>query len=143
MAKTTGTQEARQKLYRIIDGAGGPDKYIDAEEEKDIFAQADTLDIWKGQAEAMLNHRCKEREWTRESEITHYLRIMLAEATKNDGAIDKKGFEHIVGFAVALRMPRKDAIRICCMLIRQGGWKTQKKGLLKGKDWLKEYEKMG
>ena len=142
MPKTTGTKETQQKLYRIIEAAGGPDKYIDAEEEKEIFSKADSMDIWEGQVEAMLNHRCKEHGWTRENEIVYYLRVMLAEATKDDGVIDKKEFDHIVGFAVAVRMPRKDAIRRCCGLIRQGGWKTQGEGLLRNKDWLKEYEEV-
>ncbi len=140
MAKGTGSKDAQQKLYLIIDGAGGPDKYIDKEEESDIFDQANTLDVWKGQAEAMLNHRCKAHKWTRESEITYYLRVMLEEATKDDGVIDKKEFDHVVGFAVAVRMPRKDAIRICCQLVREGAWETEKEGMLKKKDWLKDYE---
>ncbi|MFO7902475.1 MAG: hypothetical protein ACQESR_00950 [Planctomycetota bacterium] len=138
--KTKEERDAEQKLYMIIDGAGGPDKYIDKDEEADIFAQAKSLEIWRGQAEAMLNHRCKQHEWTRETEITYYLRVMLEEATKDDGVIDKKEFDHIVGFAVAVRMPRKDAIRICCRLVREGGWKTENEGFLKKSDWLKEYE---
>lgn len=137
--KTEEEREAEQKLYKIIDGAG-PDKYIDKDEEADIFTKADSLGIWKGQAEAMLNHRCKTHKWTRETEITYYLRIMLEEATKDDGVIDKKEFDHIVGFAVAVRVPRKDAISVCCGLVREGNWKTENEGLLKNKDWLKEYE---
>lgn len=140
MAKGIGSKEAQQKLYTFIDSVGGPDKYVDKDEEADVFAQADALDIWDGQAEAMLNHRCKQNKWTRETEITYYLRVMLEEATKDDGVIDKKEFDHIVGFAVAVRMPRKDAIRICCRLVREGGWATENEGFLKKQDWIKEYE---
>jgi hypothetical protein len=140
MAKGTGTPEDQKKLYAIIDGAGGPDKYIDKQEETDIFNQAEALGIWQGQAEAMLNHRCKKHKWTRETEITYYLRVMLEEATKDDGVIDKKEFDHIVGFAVAVRMPRKDAIGICVGLIREGGWTTEKEGRFKKHDWFGEYE---
>ncbi len=140
MAKGVGSKEGQDKLYKIIDGAGGPDKYIDAEEEKDIFTQADELGIWAGQAEAMLNHRCKKHQWTRETEITYYLRVMLEEATKDDGVIDKKEFDHIVGFGVAVRMPRKDAIRISVKLIHEGNWETEKEGRFKKHDWFGEYE---
>jgi hypothetical protein len=143
MAKGTGTKEAQAKLYLIIDGAGVQDKYIDADEEKDIFRQADELDIWEGQAEAMLNHSCKKKGWTRENEITYYLRVMLKEATADDGEIDKKEFDHIVGFAAAVRMPRKDAIRICCKLVREGGYAIQKEGTFKKKDWFADYEGRG
>jgi hypothetical protein len=140
MGTDTGTKEEQAKLYRIIDGAGGPDMYIDADEERDIFEKAEKLNIWHGQAEAMLNHRCKKHKWTRESDITYYLRVMLEEATKDDGVIDKKEFDHIIGFAAAVRMPRKDAIRICCSLVREAGWETEGEGLLKKRDWLADYE---
>lgn len=140
MTKGTGSREAQAKLYQIIDGAGGPDQYIDAEEEKEIFVQAGELEIWEGQAEAMLNHSCKKKGWTRENEIIYYLRVMLKEATADDGEIDKKEFDHIIGFAVAVRMPRKDAIGICCKLVREGGYEIQKEGTFKKKDWLAEYE---
>jgi len=140
MTKGTGSKDEQAKLYRIIDGAGGPDKYIDADEEQEIFVQADALNIWEGQAEAMLNHQCKKHGWTREKEITYYLRVMLEEATKDDSVIDRKEFDHIIGFAAAVRMPRKDAIRICCKLVREGGWQTANEGMLKKRDWLAEYE---
>lgn len=140
MAKGTGTPEGQKKLYAIIDGAGGADEYIDKDAEADIFNQAEALGIWQGQAEAMLNHRCKKHKWTRETEITYYLRVMLEEATKDDGVVDKRQFDDIVGFAVAVRMPRKDAIGICVSLIRQGGWETERGGIFKTHDWFREYE---
>lgn len=139
----TGTPEEQKSLYQYIDGCGGPDKYIDAEEEKDIFVKAEQLSIWAGQAEAMLNHQCKKNRWTRENEITFYLKVMLEEATKDDGVIDKKEFDHIIGFAVAVRMPRQDAIRICCMIVRENNWETENEGggmFKKGTDWMAEYE---
>ena len=140
MANGIGTQEQHQMLYRFIDGAGGPDKYIDLDEERLIFEKGDSLGIWAGQVEAMLNHRCKQHGWTRAKEIAYYLKIMLIEATKDDGVIDKKEFDHIVGFAVAVRMPRKDALRTCIEMIERGGWKTKNDGLLGKHDWLQEYQ---
>ena len=139
MAKGTGTKEAHIALYKYIDGCA-PDKYIDREEEKEIIAKAASLDIWEGQAEAMLNHRTRRNGWTRESDIVYSLRIMLEEATKDDGVIDKKEFDHILGYAVALRMPRKAAIQACCAIVRDAGWQTTCEGILKRRDWLAEYE---
>ena len=140
MSKKNGTPETRARLYKLIDGSGGQDKYIDAEEEEMIFEKAEELEIWRGQAEAMLNHRCKQHGWTRESEVSYYLTVMLEEATKDDGVIDKKEFDHILGFATAVRMPRRDAIRKCCAIVRERGWETENEGLLKRSDWLAEYE---
>ena len=138
--KSPEERAAEEKLYKIIDGSGVSDEYIDRDEEAEIFKKAGDLNIWKGQAEAMLNYRCKTHGWTRETEITYYLRVMLEEATKDDGVIDKKEFDHVVGFAVAVRMPRRDAIRTCCSLVREGGWDTENEGFMKKQDWLKDYE---
>ena len=139
MAKSTGSKEAQAALYNYIDGCA-PDKYIDLDEEKEIIEHAASLGIWSGQAEAMLNHRTRRNKWTRESDIVYSLRIMLEEATKDDGVIDKKEFDHIIGYAVAMRMPRKAAIRNACAIVREAGWETKDEGVLKKRDWLAEYE---
>jgi hypothetical protein len=135
-----GGKEEQARLYKYIDGVGGADMYVDAEEERGVFEKATELNIWQGQAEAMLNHRCKKHRWTRETEVTYYLRIMLEEATKDDGVIDKQEFDHIIGFAVAVRVPRKDALAICCKMVREAGWKTKAAGMFSKKDWLTDYE---
>jgi hypothetical protein len=143
MAANVVMPESHKTMYLYIESRGKVDKYIDADEEQEIFNKAQDLGIWQGQAEAMLNHRCKQFGWTRESEVSRYLKVMLEEATKDDGEIDKKEFDHIIGFAVAVRMPRKDAIRICCEIVRQAGWKTASSGLLKKQNWFQDYESGG
>ena len=140
MANSEGKKEAQAKLYKLIDGMGGPDKYVDLREERDVFKKAESLGIGRDQAEAMLHHRCKTHKWTRESEITYYLQVMLEKARERDGAISKDQFERIVGFAVAVRMPRKAAIRTCCNIIRQAGWETQAEGMIKKRDWFSNYQ---
>jgi len=137
--KGTGTKDDQRKLYRLIEGCI-PDKYIDLEEEDDIFEKADALDISKPQAEAMINNRCKKAGCTRESEVTWLLKVMLEEMTKDDGAIDKGEFDHVLGFAVALRMPRKDAIRICVNIVKEHDWKTLKEGVIMKSDWFAELQ---
>lgn len=141
MAKGVGTKEQHSKLYSFIKGCGEVDKYIDAEEQQEIYEMADTMDIWQGQAEAMLNHMCRQNDWTREADLAYFMKIMLLEATKDDGVIDKKEFDHILGFGVMTRMPRKDAIKICCKLVRENGWETEAEGRFKKVDWLSDYEK--
>ena len=140
MAESASRKEAQAKLFKLIDGMGGPDKYVDAKEERDVFRKAEALGLWRGQAEAMLNHRCKQHKWTRESEITYYLQVMLEKASERDGAISKDQFDRVVEFAVAVRMPRRDAIRTCCKIVRKADWKTQAEGIIKKRDWLSEYE---
>ena len=65
MSAGVGDAEARFRLYRFIDGSAGALRYVDAQEEENIFRKAESMGIWKGQAEAMLNHRCKRHKWTR------------------------------------------------------------------------------
>lgn len=137
----TGTKEEQESLYRFIDGVGANDKYISLDEERDVVSKGASLNIASPQAEAMLNHRCRRRKWTRESDITFYLRVLLEAATKDDGQIDKKEFDQAITFAVALRMPRKDALRICCHMVREAKWQTKNEGLIRKVDWLSEYEK--
>lgn len=135
-----GDAEARFRLYRFIDGIAGATGYIDSREEKDVFEKADSMGVWKGQTEAMLNHRCKRHSWTRETEVIHYVRIMLEKACAHGGKIRKADFDQVVDFASAVRMPRKHAIRLCCALIKKFQWKPVADGLLDSKDWLNDYE---
>jgi hypothetical protein len=132
--------DAPERLFKLIDGMGGPDKYVDVREERQVFKKAEALGIGLAQAEAMLHHRCKQHQWTRESEITYYLQVMLEKACQRDGAISKDQFDRTVGFAVAVRMPRKDAIRTCSRIIREAGWPTRAEGILQKRDWLSDYE---
>ena len=50
---------------------------------------------------------------------------MLSEATKDDGVIDQREFDHIVGFAVKRFMPRKDAVEHCVILILDNNWRVK------------------
>lgn len=137
MARGVGTVESRKELYRFIDGCI-PDKYIDAGEEREIFELAASLDISDAQTEGMVNGRCKKAGCTRESQVSWLLKVMLEEMTKDDGVIDKGEFDHVIGFAIALRMPRKDAIRTCVQIVKDNGWETQDEGRLRKRDWFAE-----
>jgi hypothetical protein len=133
-----GNKEEQDRLLKLIDGCGMCDKYIDLEEERSIIEKAKLFNIWNGNAEALLNHRCRQCRWTRESDILYFVTIMLEEMTKDDGVIDKKEFDHVVGTAVALRMPRKDAVARCVEIIKKKKWQTEGEGFLKKRDWLAE-----
>lgn len=126
--------EKVSKLKKVIETSGGPDKYIDNDEEREIFTQGSSLGIAPETTEAVLNHFCRERQWTREREIIQDLEDTLDEATKDDGAIDKGEFEHCVNYAVNMNMPRKRALELAVKFIGDRGLKIKKK-FLKG-DWF-------
>jgi hypothetical protein len=121
--------EALRKLEKFVDGCGGNDKFIDYDEEQNIFRKGGGLELSLTQIEAVLNRKCTEGGWTRQTRLTDKLTTMLKEATEDDGVIDQQEFEHIVAFAVKRKMPRKDAIEHCGIIILDNRWKA-KQGML-------------
>lgn len=114
--------EAIKALVRYIDGCGGPDKFIDIEEEYQIFRKGGALELSLTEIESILNRRCTEGGWTRQSRLTEKLTAALNEAMQDDGLIDQQEYEHIVNFAVKRLMPRRDADEHCITLILDKGW---------------------
>ncbi len=130
-------------LRKYIEGAGGPDRYVDEEEEQDIFQKGQSLKVDQPTVEAVLNQMCRDNGWTREKEIVADLYDHLDEATKDDGVVDQKEFEHSVNYAVAMNMPRKRAMELSVKFV-QDNRLAIKKGFF-GKNWfeplLKQYER--
>jgi hypothetical protein len=114
--------KAIKSLERFVDGCGGNDKFIDYEEEQKIFRQGGMLELSLKKMESILNRRCAEGGWTRQTRLTEKLAAMLHQATQDDGLIDQKEYEHVVNFAVKRLMPRRDADEHCITLILDKGW---------------------
>lgn len=123
-----------KSLRKEIEASGGPDKYIDVEEEEAIFKKGASLGLERNDVESELNQMCLNGEWTRESDIVPDLKDILEESTMDDGAIDKREFEHCVNYGVSMNMPRQDAMRYCVRYIIEKNLKI-KKGFF-GKDWF-------
>jgi hypothetical protein len=121
--------DAIRNLTTFIDACGGPDKFIDIDEEHKIFRKGGMLELSLSETESILNRRCGEGGWTRQSRLTEKLTAMLNEATKDDGVIDKQEYEHILNFAVKRLMPRRDADEHCVTLILNNAWRA-KEGIL-------------
>lgn len=137
------TSEKIETLRKQIQGAGGPDRYIDAEEERAVFAKGESLEVDAATIEAVLNQMCRDNGWTRELDIIPDLHDQLEEATKDDGVIDQKEFEHSVNYAVAMNMPRKRAMQLSIKFI-QDNRLAIKRGFF-GKNWFeplrRQYER--
>ena len=117
--------EAVNRLVKFIDSCGGPDKFIDTEEEYAIFRKGGALELSLTEIEAALNRRCSDGGWVRQSRLTEKLFAMLHEAIKDDGVIDHQAYDHIVNFAVKRRMPRRDADEHCVTLILDNAWRVR------------------
>jgi hypothetical protein len=123
-------------LRHKIASYGGPDRYIDTDEEADVFRTAESLGIGKPSAEALLNQMCLDGKWTREVHIIQDLYDVLEEATRDDGVIERNEFEHGVNYAVSMNMPRRRAMELCVQYINQHKLAI-KKGWF-GKNWFDE-----
>lgn len=137
-AQQTDRTDVTRKLKSFIEGCGGPDKFIDIDEEYKIFRYGGELEFSLSETESILNNMCSEAGWTRQKRLTDKLTAMLHEATKDDGVIDKQEFEHIVNFAIKRRMPRQDAVCHCAILILDNNWRT-KEGMFD--KWWKKIRK--
>jgi hypothetical protein len=126
-------------LRREIESYGGPDRYIDEEEEGLVFKKAAKAGVDQAAAEALLNQMCIEEGWTREKDIIPDLEDVLEEATRDDGVIDQKEFEHCVNYAVSMNMPRKRAMQLSVKFILDRKLAI-KKGWFK-KDWFADIQK--
>lgn len=117
--------EAVNRLVKFIDSCGGPDKFIDTEEEHAIFRKGGALELSLTEIEAALNRRCSDGGWARQSRLSEKLFAMLHEAAKDDGMVDHQSYDHIVNFAVKRRMPRRDADEHCVTLILDNAWRVK------------------
>lgn len=126
-----------RKLALFIETCGGNDKFIDHDEEQNIFRNGGRAGLTLTEIEALLNRKCSEGGWTRCTRLTQKLTAMLNEATKDDGVIDREEFDGVVNFAVKRKMPRKEALEHCATLILNNRWKA-KEGILSGGSWFKK-----
>ncbi len=122
-------QQALDSLTAFIMGCGGPDKFIDVDEENKIFRKGGAMELSFNEVESLLNLKCSEGGWTRQNRLTEKLTAMLHEATKDDGVIDKQEFDHVLNFAVKRKMPRRDAAEHCVTLVLDNAWKA-KEGIM-------------
>jgi hypothetical protein len=116
---------AIEKLVKFIKGCA-PDKFIDYDEEQQIFRKGGELGFDPSETESILNRLCGEGGWTRQTRLTDKLTAMLHEATEDDGVIDEQEYEHILNFAIKRAMPRRDADEHCITLILDNAWKAKK-----------------
>jgi hypothetical protein len=124
--------EQLKQLRKVIMACGGPDKYIDVDEEADIHDKGKKIGIDRPRVEAILNQLCRNNQWTLENGIVEDLKNQVVESTKEVGAISEKHFVHCVNYAVSLNMPRQRALEITVRSIVKAKLDIKKK--LFGKD---------
>ncbi|MDA7928929.1 hypothetical protein N9B54_03115 [Mariniblastus sp.] len=126
--------ESIKKLRKLIQGFGSSDKYIDQNEEQDVFDKGQSLEIDRATIEAILNQICRDNGWIREKDIVPDIYDQLDEATMDDGVINRKEFDHSINYAVAMNMPRKRAMQLSVKYVLDKRLAIKKPFL--GRDWF-------
>ena len=121
-------------LRKTIASSGATDRYIDRDDERQIYKKGKSLNVEPPIVEALLNQMCRDNRWILEKDVIRDLRDQLEVATRSDGAVDRKRFEQCVNYAVRMNMPRKRAVDLSVryVLRRRLAIKT---GLFGG-DWF-------
>ena len=127
--------EKLASLRNQIEASGGNDKYIDEDEEQQIYDKGKNLGIEKSLIDSLINLMCRDGGWTRELDIIDDLFDILNEATSDDQMIDQGEWDHCVNYAVAMNMPRKRVMELGVKFVLEKRLKVKKK--MFGKDWFK------
>lgn len=126
--------ESIKTLQKRIQGFGSSDRYIDHDEEQDVFEKGQSLGIDRATVDAILNQICRDNGWIREKDIVPDIYDQLDEATMDDGVIDRKEFDHSINYAVAMNMPRKRAMQLSVKYVLDKRLAIKKSFL--GQDWF-------
>jgi hypothetical protein len=126
--------ESTKTLQKRIQGFGSSDRYIDHNEEQDLFGKGQSLGIDRATVEAILNQVSRDNGWDREKGNIPDIYDQLDEATMDDGVIDQKEFDHSINHAVAMNKPRKRAMQLSVKYVLDKQLSI-KKSLL-GQDWF-------
>ncbi len=117
--------ENRRRLEAYINGCGKPDQFISMKEEHDIFRCGGTYGLAPDAVESILDQRCRENGWVRQTQLADDLMAMLHIATKKDGVIAQEEFEQVVDFAIERKMPRRSAEEICVTIVLDHHWRVK------------------
>lgn len=104
------TDECLNPLREHVVARGKLDAFISQDEESQLFQKARDMHVDEETAEAVLNDVCRDRGWSRETDLIADIRDQLEEALSDDGKIDRLEFELTVNYAVSMNMPRKRAL---------------------------------
>lgn len=127
-------------LRKSIASSGATDRYIDRDDEFQIYKRGKSLNIEPPIVEALLNQMCRDNQWTMERDVIQDLRDHLEVATRDDGAIDRKRFAQCVNCAVRMNMPRKRAMELSAQYVLEHRLAIRK-GLF-GDDWFEPLRRL-
>lgn len=117
-------QLAFESLHRFINSRGISDKFIDFDEEQEIFRKGGDLELTVDEVNEVLRHKCSDQGWFRQKTIIEEVATTLEAAVSDGGLIEKQQFDEAVAHAVRQKMPRKAAIESCLELMLNNAWEA-------------------
>lgn len=106
-------------LSHRIEAIGHPKSCISDADEQALRRDCSANAIDPDTLESTLNFVCRERKWTREADVATDVQDLLAVSVEQNGSIDEASFKLVVDYAVAMSVPRRQALRITVREIAQ------------------------
>lgn len=95
----TARDQMKARLLNEVTLRGYDDNYIDRDEEREILQIAIQSGMDMAAARAVLTQACQDQGYVVETAVLKQVRDQIETAAGNDGKIDQKEFELIVGNA--------------------------------------------
>ena len=111
-------EEIKKRFVNEIKLRAYDDKYIDKNEEREILQIAIQLGVNIDSARSALVQVCDEQGYIVESVILKNIKDQVETASGNDGKVDQKEFELILGNATKAMQGKKNERQIKTMIVQ-------------------------
>ncbi len=111
-------EEIKKRFVNEIKLRAYDDKYIDKNEEREILQIAIQLGVNIDSARSALVQVCDEQGYIVESVILKMVKDQVETASGNDGKVDQKEFELILGNATKAMQGKKNERQIKTMIVQ-------------------------
>ena len=111
-------EEIKKRFVNEIKLRAYDDKYIDKNEEREILQIAIQLGVNIDSARSALVQVCEEQGYIVESVILKMMKDQVETASGNDGKVDQKEFELILGNVTKALQGKKNERQIKTMIVQ-------------------------
>ncbi len=112
------TDEIKKRFVNEIKLRAYDDKYIDKNEEREILQIAIQLGVSIDSARGALVQVCDDQSYILESAIIKQIKVQVETVASNDGAVDRKEFDTILGNVKQVVQSKKNDREIKKMIVQ-------------------------
>src|SRR5262245_51944894 len=110
-------EDVKKRFVEEVKLRAYDDKYIDKNEEREILQIAIQQGVGVDPARAALVQVCDHQGYVLESKVLHEIKGQAETAAGNDGVIDQKEFDLIVGNAKRMLQGKKNDVQVKRMVV--------------------------